>query len=115
MISSFRTTVSNYSFTPRMNGVDRPWELGFLFRRDEATSTQIARTLAAQVPGLTIGMNQPYDVDDLSDWFVPRQAEPRGIPHSLIEIRNDHIEHAEGQRDWAAFLAGVLDRWLKET
>ena len=66
------------------------------------------------VPGLTIGLNQPYQVDDTSDWFVPRQAEPRGLPHSLIEIRNDHIRDAAGQTLWAERLAGLMPMFLKE-
>ncbi|MEZ5868438.1 MAG: N-formylglutamate amidohydrolase [Defluviimonas denitrificans] len=110
----FRATVSIHSFTPRMNGFDRPWDIGFLFRRDEATSTRIARTLAAQAPELTIGMNQPYQVDDASDWFVPRIGEARGLCHSLIEIRNDHIRSSTGQALWADRLSHGLRPLIME-
>ncbi|MCB1491023.1 MAG: N-formylglutamate amidohydrolase [Rhodobiaceae bacterium] len=110
---SRRATFAIHSFTPRMNGVARPWDIGFLYRKDERTSAALADLTRSARPDLTIGMNQPYDVDDLSDWFVPRQAEPRGIPHSLIEIRNDHIDTAAGQDRWAALLAGILGRWLQ--
>lgn len=30
MISSFRATVSIHSFTPRMNGIDQPWDIGLM-------------------------------------------------------------------------------------
>jgi predicted N-formylglutamate amidohydrolase len=32
----------------------------------------------------------------------------RGIPHVLIEVRNDLIEDAEGQARWATRLASAL-------
>ena len=107
--------VSIHSFTPRLGTEARPWDIGLLYRTDQRSSARLATHVQAARPQLTVGLNQPYQVDEMSDWFVPQHAEPRGLPHSLIEIRNDHIEHAEGQRDWAAFLADVLDRWLKET
>ena len=110
----FRAAVSIHSFTPRLNGQARPWDIGLLYRHDRTTSEMLRAALLRRHPDLIIGMNQPYQVDDLSDWFVPRHCEPRGLPHSLIEIRNDHIETAEGQDHWARLLAHVLDRWLQE-
>lgn len=108
------STVSIHSFTPRMNGIDRPWDVGFLFRRDAATSSRLAEALAALAPDLIIGMNQPYQIDDESDWFVPRIGEARGLPHSLIEIRNDHIRSAAGQRLWAERLSLILGAFITD-
>ncbi|GAB4347201.1 MAG: N-formylglutamate amidohydrolase [Oricola sp.] len=105
--------VSIHSFTPEMRGVARPWDMGFLYRKDERTSSELAGHVRALRPETVIGMNEPYTVDDLSDWFVPQHGEARGLPHSLIEIRNDHVEHAEGQVLWAELLASVLSRWLE--
>ena len=110
-----RAAISIHSFTPRLAGKDRPWDLGFLFRKDERTSAHLAHLIGLTVPDLVIGMNEPYRIDDLSDWFVPVHCEPRGLAHSLIEIRNDRIETAGGQDHWAALLAGVFDRFLQET
>lgn len=109
-----QATFSIHSYTPVMGGIRRAWDVGFLFRSDRRTSDRMARALGQAVPGLTIGLNQPYQVDDASDWFVPRQAEPRGLPHSLIEIRNDHIRDAAGQTLWAERLAGLMPMFLKE-
>ncbi|EEX14501.1 N-formylglutamate amidohydrolase [Citreicella sp. SE45] len=109
-----QATFSIHSYTPVMGGIRRAWDVGFLFRSDRRTSDRMARALGQAVPGLTIGLNQPYQVDDDSDWFVPRQAEPRGLPHSLIEIRNDHIRDAAGQTLWAERLAGLMPMFLKE-
>lgn len=107
--------LSIHSFTPSMNGQSRPWEIGFLFRRDTETSQRLGQFVQDVLPDLTIGMNEPYQIDDNSDWFVPRHGEAKGIPHSLIEIRNDQIETGEGQAFWAKTLVDVIERYLKET
>lgn len=109
-----RAAFAIHSFTPRLGGALRPWDVGLLFRHDTATSAALRRRLAAADPSLLIGMNEPYPIDDASDWFVPRQAEPRGLPHSLIEIRNDLIAHAAGRARWAALLAGTIRATMEE-
>jgi predicted N-formylglutamate amidohydrolase len=109
-----RVAVSIHSFTPHFNGASRRWDIGFLFRKDEHTSARLADILGSENPDLHIGMNQPYQIDDLSDWFVPQHGEARGLPHSLIEIRNDHIDSRDGQDRWADLLAVTLNRWLEE-
>ena len=113
-IAPKKAAFSIHSFTPRFGGKARPWDIGFLFRKDLRTSARLADYLKAADPDLVIGMNEPYQIDDLSDWFVPVHCEARGLPHSLIEIRNDHIETAGGQDRWAALLADALNRWLLE-
>lgn len=112
--SARRIVLSIHSFTPSMDGADRPWEIGFLFRKDTETSAHLGRFINEASPELTIGMNEPYQIDDASDWFVPHHGEARGIPHSLIEIRNDQIRTAEGQAQWADILVDAVNRYLKE-
>ena len=106
--------LSIHSFTPLLAGAPRPWHIGFLFRRDAQTSTHLARFIADAQPELTIGMNQPYQIDDASDWFVPQHGEASNLPHSLIEIRNDLIRDAQGQQTWADALSAAINRYLKE-
>ena len=104
-----------HSFTPMLaDGVQRPWDIGFLFRRDHRTSAVLAKYLRSMEPVLEIGMNQPYRIDDESDWFVPHHAEPRAIGHSLIEIRNDHLADAAGCDRWADRLADAIRHLLAE-
>lgn len=109
-----RAAFAIHSFTPVMGGVRRPWELGFLFRHDRETSARLRELVLRRRPGTVIGMNEPYQIDDASDWFVPRHGEARGLPHSLIEIRNDLIADAAGQAAWAELLAEVIGEFLKE-
>jgi predicted N-formylglutamate amidohydrolase len=106
--------LSIHSFTPALNGVYRPWDIGLLFRKDTRTSGLLGGFIHQAQPQLTIGMNQPYQIDDSSDWFVPRHGEARGVPHSLIEIRNEHIHSAEGQVEWVEILGAAVARFLKD-
>jgi predicted N-formylglutamate amidohydrolase len=39
-----------------------------------------------------LGINEPYEIEDASDYTIPVHAEPRGLPHVLIEVRNDHLQ-----------------------
>lgn len=109
-----RIVLSVHSFTPAMGGINRPWDIGFLFRKDTKTSQHLERFVREAQPLLTIGMNQPYQIDNSSDWFVPHHGEARGLPHSLIEIRNDLIQGPEGQREWANTLVAAATRYLEE-
>lgn len=104
----YSMVISVHSFTPVMQGVPRPWDIGFLFRKDTQTSHALAAFLDEAYPWMTIGMNEPYKVTGLSDWFVPEHGEARNLPHSLVEIRNDHITSTQGQAKWAEILAASL-------
>ncbi|NOZ33638.1 MAG: N-formylglutamate amidohydrolase [Alphaproteobacteria bacterium] len=88
-----------HSFNPTLLGKFRPWEVGFLFRHDEKTARGLRRFLSSAAPVLGVGMNQPYAIDDASDWFVPRHAERLKLAHALIEIRNDQLG-TKTQRDY---------------
>lgn len=110
-----RMILAIHSFTPRLavNGIDRPWHLGFLFRKDSATSARLATTIAELRSDLIIGMNQPYKVEEASDWFVPRHGEGSGLPHSLIEIRHDLIRDVAGQQAMADLLSSAIRSCLE--
>jgi predicted N-formylglutamate amidohydrolase len=60
-------------------------------------------------PGLLVGDNIPYRLTDEGDYGVPVHAERAGIPHALIEIRQDQIAGPAGQQAYAARLAPLLD------
>ncbi len=110
-----RAILSIHSFNPQLqDGVPRPWEISFLYRRDTATSERLRQLVLESAPDLTVGMNEPYQIDDESDWFVPRHGEESGLPHSLIEIRNDLIADAGGQAEWAKLMTAVVHRFATE-
>lgn len=101
--------VALHSFTPRHGDylAPRPWEIGVLWNRDERLATALIEVLTA--PGdLTVGLNEPYGVNDDIDYAIPVHAEARGLVHVEIEIRQDQIADATGQAAWVARLAQAL-------
>jgi predicted N-formylglutamate amidohydrolase len=101
--------ISMHSFTPVFRGVRRPWDIGILYNRDartaEAMMTQLRQDIAQVV---VVGDNQPYAVDDESDYTLPVHGEQRGLPHLGIELRQDLISDKKDQELWAGRLAPAL-------
>jgi len=102
--------VSVHSFTPvmRATGAVRDFELGLLYNRDARFAERLAETFSAANADVTVKLNAPYHVDDVSDYTIPVHGERRGIPHVLLEVRNDLIHDASGQEAWAERVAGPL-------
>lgn len=109
-----RAAFAIHSFTPVYLGKPRPWHLGLLSRADPQTAETIAQTIRYRDNRLLIGMNVPYMIEEDSDWFIPRHAEPRGLSHCLIEVRNDLIQSPEGQEIWAAHLTAAFQKVLEQ-
>ena len=99
--------VAVHSFTPVYFGKSRPWEVGIVFGEDRRLADNFIGGLQAD-PALTVGINQPYAPADQVYYTVERHAGPRGLAAAMIEIRNDEIDDAEGQRRWADRLADIL-------
>lgn len=97
-----------HSFTPVLAGFARPWHIGLLARRDDRLASLLYRSLERLTPGSVVAFNQPYTIGDESDYTIPVHGEARGLPHVLIEIRNDLIADAEGAVHWAAILETAL-------
>lgn len=106
-----RTTllIAIHSFTPVFKGQARPWHIGLLYNRDDRLA-RLANRLLAEDRTLVIGDNKPYFVSDQSDYTIPVHGERRGIPHLLIEIRQDLLMTAAGQREWAERLTALCRR-----
>jgi predicted N-formylglutamate amidohydrolase len=99
--------IAVHSFTPVFKGIARPWHAGVLYNRDPRLALILKRLLEGE-GGLIIGDNEPYAVGDLTDYTIPVHGERRGLPHVEIEIRQDLIAEAGGQRIWAERLARLL-------
>ncbi len=101
------TVIGIHSFTPVYKGVARPWHAGILFRH----STTFGHALAEALGGAAshIAENEPYQIEDDSDYTVPVHGEARGLDAVLVEIRQDLIADATGQSRWAARLAKALN------
>ncbi len=103
-----RAAFSIHSYTPRLGDENRPWHAGFLSRASLPTAERLMASVARQAPDLNLALNQPYQIEDGTDWFIPRHAEPRALPHCLIEIRNDQIQARDQADRWASMLAEAI-------
>jgi predicted N-formylglutamate amidohydrolase len=102
---------SVHSFTPVMQGRQRPWHVGILWDRDDRVARPLIDMLAADKT-LVVGDNEPYDGALRGDTMF-KHAIVNGYAHALIEIRQDLISDQKGALAWAARLApivGAIDR-----
>jgi predicted N-formylglutamate amidohydrolase len=99
---------SMHSFTPDYPGEQRPWHIDFGYNRDR----RLAGLLLGESlgPDILVGDNQPYKVEDDSDYSLPTHGEGRGLPHVLVEIRQDTLADAEGVAIWADRFDAMLRR-----
>jgi predicted N-formylglutamate amidohydrolase len=103
------TTIATiHSFTPRLANADRPWQIGVCFNRDGSFARKFMRAFQSANPAMSAAYNQPYNVDDVSDYTIPVHAERRRLPHVLIEVRNDQLADDLGQARWAGLIAQSL-------
>jgi len=98
--------VSMHSFTPVYKGERRPWHAGVLYR--DPKLARIMLELLRSEDGLVVGDNEPYTVNDETDFTIPVHGEQRGLPHVAIEIRQDLIATTEQQRAWASRMVRLL-------
>jgi predicted N-formylglutamate amidohydrolase len=99
--------IALHSFTPEFKGVARPWHVALLSNRDRRLADRLLNMFREE-RGLVVGDNQPYFVSDATDYTIPVHGERHGLPHALIEIRQDLIAEDSGQQQWAERLARVL-------
>ncbi|MDH3693888.1 MAG: N-formylglutamate amidohydrolase [Gammaproteobacteria bacterium] len=103
--------VSIHSFTPSMNNEERPWHAGLLFNRDDRLAKYMMPLLGKD--DINVAYNEPYSVDDHSDYTIPVHGEVRGIPHVLIEVRDDQLENSAAQHQWAEHIGVALEAALQ--
>ena len=105
--------IALHSFTPSFKGVARPWDAAVLYHRDPRFPRRLLALLKEE-KGLFVGDSEPYSVSDETDYTLPVHGERRGLPHALVEIRQDLIADDNGQRAWAELLARLLPRAYAE-
>lgn len=105
--------IAIHSFTPVFKGATRPWQVGVLSHHDRRMSDSMLRELRGD-PALVIGDNEPYAPRNGVYHTLDRHAEAHGLPCVMIEVRNDLIADAAGQRTWADRLAPLFVRALED-
>jgi predicted N-formylglutamate amidohydrolase len=101
--------VTLHSFTPAMRSGDdgRPWQITFQYGRDPSLSKKLI-AIASRDPKICVGDNVPYPVHDDTHYGIPVHGEKRGLPHTMIEIRQDVIASEKGKALWAQKLQKLL-------
>ena len=99
--------VSIHSFTPVWRGWPRPWHVGILWDRDEKVARAMIDGFLAQ-GDLVVGDNEPYHGALEGDTLNTHGTKP-GVPHALIEVRQDLIAAKTGVDDWVERVARVIE------
>ena len=99
--------VSIHSFTPVWRNRPRPWHVGLLWDKDDRVVRPMIAALRL-IPGIVVGDNEPYS-GALEGDTLSVHGTARGIPHVLIEIRQDLIDNKSGVDEWAERLARVIE------
>lgn len=99
--------LSIHSFTGTWKGVSRPWHAGILWDRDPRFALPLLEALKAE-PDLVVGENEPYPGSYEGDccW---QHGLLRGLAWVVVEVRQDLIDDAAGQRRWADRLARLVE------
>jgi predicted N-formylglutamate amidohydrolase len=100
-----------HSFTPRIHGFERPWQIGVLWDRDPRLPLPLMAELRA-AGGVSLADNEPYSGRHPADFTIDHHAEALGLAHAGIEIRQDLIRERSGQELWADRIATALERVL---
>lgn len=109
MISEGRTPaiISIHSFTKQLrNRPPRPWHLGALWDKDDRLVKPFLQYFEND-PDICVGDNEPYSGELRGDTMYFHGTN-RGLPHLLIEVRNDLIETDAGQIKWAERIAPAI-------
>lgn len=99
--------LSIHSFTPVFKGVARPWHFGILWNRDPRVPQPLIANLA-KAPGVVVGDNEPYSGKDEYGFTIMEHGARRGLPHVLIEVRDDLIRDEAGVARWSNILGDAL-------
>jgi predicted N-formylglutamate amidohydrolase len=103
--------ISIHSFTPIWKGWKRPWEIGILWDRDDRVARPMLRHL--EKAGFMAGDNEPYS-GELENDCLYRHGTMLGLPHVLIEIRQDLIADSPAAQAVAHRLKVVIEAALAE-
>lgn len=98
--------LSLHSFTPVLKSrhEERPWDIGVLYNEDDRAARIAIPMLEAA--GLNVGDQLPYSGKQLNA-TMNRHAEGNGIPYLGVEMRQDLVADASGQRRFAEILAPI--------
>jgi predicted N-formylglutamate amidohydrolase len=99
--------ISIHSMTASLGGVARPWQVSISSHVDRRLTDPMLASLR-RTGDITVGDNQPYNLDPTVDYSTPLHALRREMAHLQLEVRQDQISDAPNQQRWARRLAQSL-------
>ncbi len=103
--------LSIHSFSPETHGKVKPWHLGVLWDRDSRLARPLMEHFGRQ-EHIIAGNNKPYSGAIPGD-CMNRHGTGRGLPHVLIEFRQDLISDRSGLETWGHHLYEALSGVLR--
>lgn len=101
--------VSIHSFTPSWKGRARPWQVAILHAPQDRRLADLMLAELRALPGLCVGDNEPYS-GALENDTLSRHGLDDGLPHVLIEVRQDLISDQAGVARMAQLISPCLKR-----
>jgi predicted N-formylglutamate amidohydrolase len=104
--------LSIHTMTASLAGNARPWQIALSSHNDrrlvEPMLEALRRPGSCQPGNITVGDNQPYNLDPAVDYSTPFHAMRRNMPYLQVEFRQDEVADAAGQIRWARRFAEAL-------
>ncbi|MFM7084118.1 MAG: N-formylglutamate amidohydrolase, partial [Hyphomicrobium sp.] len=105
--------ISIHTFTPQWKGTARPWHAGILWDKDPRLAEPLIKELR-KLSDIIIGNNEPY-----RGWLrgdtLWKHGTQRGVPHVLIEIRQDLLRNETSIHKWGDTLSSIILSILSDT
>lgn len=105
--------VTIHSFTPLYKGQARSLDLGILYDADTRLADVVSE-LAGDDMTYSSARNQPYSPKDGCMHTIITHGIKHGLLNLMLEVRNDLISDAKGQKQWAQRIAELLTTALKQ-
>jgi len=102
-----------HSFTPSMNGFDRPWHVGVLWNDDPRLPEPLLAELRRDET-LVVGDNEPYSARASYEYTLTAHARPRVLPHCSLEVRQDLIGTTGEAQAWGRRLAPAISSAVRK-
>ncbi len=105
--------VTIHTFTPIYHGKPREVEFGFLFD-ENAELSRAACQLEEKRGVYRAALNQPYAATDGVTYTLLRHADDRGLPSTMVEVRNDLVDTHEKASCVGKHLAETIQQSVNE-
>lgn len=97
---------SIHSFTPIFHDGPRPWHCAVLWEGDARLAGPLLAALRAE-PDIVTGENEPY-AGALPGDSMTRHGMDRGLPHAIVEVRQDLLDEDVEIAAWARRFSRIL-------